>query len=662
MIQVKCPHCGMECSSSETCAHMRQDQAGIWECVEEDQFYWNELSRDEAQKLLTVAEHDGWREALAQKTMADDPNLLNYNKADWFFYLPGTIKTCLDIGSGLGAIPFILSEWTEEVWSLERVAERLKFQAIRAAQEQRTNLRFIRSKAFPLPFPDDSFDLVSMNGVLEWIGLSDFSKNPKSLQQECLQEVYRILRPGGVVYIGIEGRFGLQYLLGAYDHSSVRYTSLVPRKIADVLVRKFRERSRRRPTHRSVWHDYRTYTYTHSGYRKLLRACGFGPIEFCWALPGYSDPRWSGRLDEKEALAFFVRQLDKNEVVSTVQGNLKKWFVKTGLSHLGKTGITLLLNTRLYKYFMPSYVIFAYKNHKNTPSFDERVKTIGHPQRASEEAVSYLRRNNRSRRAKLTLYGVDKQAHLREFTITSRFAEYAAVVEKERQGRQFNTPPPATGRGTVKGRDVVAFEPFQGRKVNFSARREMFVALDWLLEFQAKTLQGTWEMEPLTDFWRNHLKPVAPTLQPFVEQAVQTLSHHAYPVKKVGEHGDFCSQNILIAERSGAIFVVDWEVYQPTGDELFDFVKLIVDALPDYLAEAEEHSVGSFIQTEPIASYIAYWAEQRKIPSEIIAAYIPICLGRVAARHFAYSGKNTYFERYMDILQRLASQEHTKQV
>ena len=65
------------------------------------------------------------------------------------------------------------------VYSLDRVYERMRFQSIRARLDGVQNIRFLRSDFLKLPLEDHSLDLIALNGVLEWVGMSDTSLDPR---------------------------------------------------------------------------------------------------------------------------------------------------------------------------------------------------------------------------------------------------------------------------------------------------------------------------------------------------------------------------------------------------------------------------------------------------------------------------------------------------
>jgi ubiquinone/menaquinone biosynthesis C-methylase UbiE len=116
--------------------------------------------------------------------------------------------TALDIGSGYGAITHALARAAKEVYSVEAIPERVEFTSIRLQQVGLTNVRLIQGSATELPLRENVFDFVVVNGVLEWVGEWDLGAPPKEVQLRFLRKVHRMLKPGGVLLLGIENRIG----------------------------------------------------------------------------------------------------------------------------------------------------------------------------------------------------------------------------------------------------------------------------------------------------------------------------------------------------------------------------------------------------------------------------------------------------------------------
>ena len=254
--------------------------------------YWGEMTQEEARALVRDAQERSWRTAAAERFPVGDNmhiSVLDPQRAAWLPLLGlDRSAVALDIGSGLGAITHALACSVGEVYSLEAVPERIEFTQTRLRQEGLDNVHLVQGTALSLPFPSGTFDLVVINGVLEWVGEWDLEGTPRSAQLRFLRAALRLLKPTGVALIGIENRFAYINFLGARDHSGLPYTSLMPRRLATRRLR--RSAARHHRTQLNARREYRTYTYSARGYRKLLTEAGFSSASFLWADPGYNLP------------------------------------------------------------------------------------------------------------------------------------------------------------------------------------------------------------------------------------------------------------------------------------------------------------------------------------------------------------------------------------
>lgn len=78
---------------------------------------------------------------------------------------------------------------------------------------------FKRVKSTALPFPDDSFDVVLTNHVIEHVG-------NRTAQEQHLAEIRRVLRPNGIVYLAVPNRWML-----VEPHYKLAFLSWLPRKL-----------------------------------------------------------------------------------------------------------------------------------------------------------------------------------------------------------------------------------------------------------------------------------------------------------------------------------------------------------------------------------------------------------------------------------------------
>lgn len=96
----------------------------------------------------------------------------------------------LDLGCGSGNITRWLQESGCRVVSLDFVHENL-------LKVREFNPWVVEGLAQRLPFPDDTFDRVVFVDILEHI--------PKSDENDVIKEIYRVLKPHGIVYVDYPG-------------------------------------------------------------------------------------------------------------------------------------------------------------------------------------------------------------------------------------------------------------------------------------------------------------------------------------------------------------------------------------------------------------------------------------------------------------------------
>jgi|SRR5579862_6713847 len=298
MYLLQCPNCGanLNCTPEECvcegCFASWPVSNGIPRFFQTPDQYWGEVDRAQALEMIDAARRGSWSEAVRARFPEKDNmrfGLLDLQRASWAPMLGiGPESTVADIGSGYGCITHSLSRFAKEVYSVEAVTERIDFTLERLRQEGVTNVHLVQASATALPLPENKFDLVVVNGVLEWVGEWDLTLDPQTVQINFLRKICRLLKDDGLLLVGIENRIGLNMFLGGNDHSGIPYTSLVPRPVASFLLSRNRKSHYRTRLNRKK--EYRTLTYSERGYRKLLRQAGFPAVSSYWADPGYNQP------------------------------------------------------------------------------------------------------------------------------------------------------------------------------------------------------------------------------------------------------------------------------------------------------------------------------------------------------------------------------------
>ena len=252
-------------------------------------------STQEFEEALVCIDTEGWGAFAARYKKGFDFSFAEHF-ADWRFAIPlGPDSTVLDIGAGMGRSTIPLARVAKRVVAFDKSVLRARFIKRRVASEGFTNVDVFVGDLFDLPLPDHSFDVIGMNGILEWVGLNTSFKNPRDAQVAALKICAQLLKPGGYLYVGIENRWALAYLRGK-DHSGVRFTSYMPRRLADMYCRI-----------RGLG-SYRTYTYGYCGYQRLF-AEAFPSLETYLLFPGYNDPRTLIPYTDFRALRWYLTHL-----------------------------------------------------------------------------------------------------------------------------------------------------------------------------------------------------------------------------------------------------------------------------------------------------------------------------------------------------------------
>ena len=100
----------------------------------------------------------------------------------------------LDLGSGVGTDSLIAAQMVGEqghATGIDMTPEMLAKATAAAAEMGASNVEFVESEAERLPFPDESFDVVISNGVIDLIPDKD----------AVFAELFRVLAPGGRMQI-----------------------------------------------------------------------------------------------------------------------------------------------------------------------------------------------------------------------------------------------------------------------------------------------------------------------------------------------------------------------------------------------------------------------------------------------------------------------------
>lgn len=403
----------------------------------EENFYWfADLSREKL-KLLTEELRN---KDLIEACRALDINpsyLAGYHRADFIYFLPykeGGLKI-LDLGSGFGNITIPLSKRmpNAEIIAADASLDILNFLKVRAEQEGCNNIDFCKIgilEEFNLPFQANSFDIILMNGVLEWIGSGIKEGDPRKIQIKFLKYIKNFLKEDGVLYIGIEGRFFIGHFVNIPDpHSRLKYTSIVPRIIADQICK-----LKGKPG------GYRTYTYSFYGYKKLFKESGFDLrlLETIYPVANYKDPFFLFSYNEKTAYRLAFNYLRKI-IFPTKKSSFIYWFLyKLNLEKLFAPSYLFLLGqnkSRLLNYYLREFLgekINQYEIIKFFSNLSDNGFIAFWLINKNNKKIEYLfkiKRTDRDKKEILFKFRKLKELNLEEFILPVEFNDVCCLYK-----------------------------------------------------------------------------------------------------------------------------------------------------------------------------------------------------------------------------------------
>ena len=295
---------------------------------------WADPDPRQVDQLRSESEALGWREALAQYEKDNQffvRRMTNLSLANWHvLLLKDRAGAALDVGCGFGSLALGLGEYYRQAVGLDALQGRVAYAALRQRQDRRSGTSFLRGTGLGLPFRAGSFDLTTLNGVLEWAGYHAAGE-PRSLQLSMLREARRVLRPGGTAAIAIENRFAMETLLGMPDtHTGVRFVPALPRRLSDVTTRVFVKR------------PFRTYLYHANGYVRLLLDGGFSQVRVLDLVSSYND--YDFVVDYRDGATYrFLWNLGLVRSFHRRAGTVRHLVARLAPSLLGKVAYAYLL-------------------------------------------------------------------------------------------------------------------------------------------------------------------------------------------------------------------------------------------------------------------------------------------------------------------------------
>ena len=270
-------------------------------------------SKKELSELLLKINHYGYSKGVNQFLKNNSEYEYRFSKMEGNIAFRVTNKNnarCLVINSDLGNIPESISEIYDEVYSLETDKEKNLIQKFRFKEKNINNIKLISSDIESLPFHDEYFDLVIIDGI---------KINKKQIKSskiiiKIFKEINRVLSPNGCLCAGLHNKYGLNIFKNKKDQF--------------------------------------LFSNSFNGYKSLFNSIGF-KVKSYWVLPSHKKPHHSGEIDNAVSLKWFFQNFDK-----TFSVDKKFKIIGMFLKIFNSTTRKLLV-----KFFFPSFLFYCYKEN-----------------------------------------------------------------------------------------------------------------------------------------------------------------------------------------------------------------------------------------------------------------------------------------------------------
>ena len=465
-------------------------------------------------------------ENFTNKNLELKSNLINtkYDRSvDSIFHcINNNNQRVLEIKSELGNKTESLSNIFEQVYSIEFDEKLIEFQKIRFKQRKCDNIIILKCDLFKLPFPDNFFDMVLCNNLLETV-TKFYKENDLQNQNKIINELKRVINLDGKIIFGINNKYGIK----ASTTKSLQNQ------------------------------EKNTLKQNYSNFDKLLKKNGLHVNPY-WIFPSYEKPYFSGKLSDDISLKWFFNNLD-NLVGKHTLSQKKKIL----LSIIKKLNYPLI--QELLKNFSPSFVFCCGK----VPLKDTLENWI-------EKDTKYENYLMISRRMKILFILLNKKGLPENIISVKRYGNKFPTKLKKLE-RKFPEMKDPEEKAWIE-------EWFSGNSLNPLDLEQVILAIKWLINFQNNSRGEVMnendimnEIELVKKGLQNINHGNVDKYHEWLNQYKNYISKNK--IFKTAVHGDFWITNILFESKKNKIHVLDWELFIEKGNPLLDFLIFLYDVM-----------------------------------------------------------------------------------
>ena len=236
---------------------------------------YTELNNPQMMAAVELSKKIGWRGAV-ESTFGprEIAYICNENRCKFLDLLPLSKgnTVALEIGCGLGQHTAEIASRVKQLDALDVRLLNLLFTRVRCEQQSQLNVNFAcGGDDCRIPYPNDTYDVVILNLVLEWCAKEAAELSAEDGQRLMLSEIRRVLKPGGVLQLNTKNRFSYRLMLGGRDEHchDMRFGSALPRWLLRRLLSK----------------PPLGHLHSYGALQRLVQSAGLSPFATYWAVP-----------------------------------------------------------------------------------------------------------------------------------------------------------------------------------------------------------------------------------------------------------------------------------------------------------------------------------------------------------------------------------------
>jgi len=483
----------------------------------------NKLIKELIKKIKKSGFENGVKKFLITNNKLESQlNNTQYDKSvDVIFHGIGKkFSRCLNIRDELGNKSEILSNIFKQVYLIEFDNDSIELQNLRFKEREISNISITKSNLLKLPFPDNFFDLILCNEILDDVEKFGEKNLQKETREKIIQELKRIINDEGCIIFGINNNFNVKTklkecindFLGLKKGRFTKYFSILENK--GLLIK---------------------------------------PL---WAFPSYFHPLFSGEISNDITLKGFFKNI--NSLISSQNEGHQGRIIEIILFIFKKMNYPFIES--IIQIFSPSFVFCCWKND-NPKSLENWIK----------DETGYKNILRLSKHEKIIFMLLNFKGEIEKGVYIKRYGNEIPNEIKFLK-REF----PELKKPTER---IWKVNWLKGRPVNSKNQNEVMATIDELIKFQTKTKSEIMNKDDAikeTLFIKKGLEYFGYKNIKYYEWLKQYEDYiEQNKINMTSVHGDFWFSNVIFDPKTKNINIIDWESCSEKGNPYEDFMWLL---------------------------------------------------------------------------------------